>query len=271
MVARAVISRGEARGAPVSSATGPAADRRPAAHRWSAAGSPTGGPGRSTARCALVGRHRDPGRRHEHAPGRDRRRCRRRASPSTRGPASSRAARRATDRAITLFVASAFAIAGAAARLGRLRHRRHRGLDRFDSQFFTEDVRNVVGAGGGGLHAIVGTLVITGLTTLASVPIGIMCAVYLNEYGHGRLKQAIIFFVDVMTGIPSIVAGLFAFALFSIFMGPGHPPRRHGRRRPLGADDPDRGALDRGDAEDRPERPPRGVLRARACPSGGRS
>jgi phosphate transport system permease protein len=41
------------------------------------------------------------------------------------------------------------------------------------------------------------------------------------EYGKGRLAKAITFFVDVMTGIPSIVAGLFAFALFAIFFGPG--------------------------------------------------
>jgi phosphate transport system permease protein len=53
------------------------------------------------------------------------------------------------------------------------------------------------------------------------VPIGLFTAIYLVEYGTGRLRKAITFFVDVMTGIPSIVAGLFAFALFAIFFGPG--------------------------------------------------
>ena len=48
-----------------------------------------------------------------------------------------------------------------------------------------------------------------------------MAAIYLNEYGQGRLRRALTFFVDVMTGIPSIVAGLFAYALFAIFLGPG--------------------------------------------------
>jgi phosphate transport system permease protein len=48
-----------------------------------------------------------------------------------------------------------------------------------------------------------------------------MTAIYLVEYGRGRLKRAITFLVDVMTGIPSIVAGLFAYALFVIFFGPG--------------------------------------------------
>ena len=54
-----------------------------------------------------------------------------------------------------------------------------------------------------------------------SIPVGLMTAVYLVEYGRGRLPRAITFFVDVMTGIPSIVAGLFAFALFALFFGPG--------------------------------------------------
>jgi phosphate transport system permease protein len=76
-----------------------------------------------------------------------------------------------------------------------------------------------VGEGGGAYHAIFGTLVITALATLISVPIGLMTAIYLVEYGSGRLKRAITFFVDVMTGIPSIVAGLFAFALFTLLFG----------------------------------------------------
>ena len=88
--------------------------------------------------------------------------------------------------------------------------------------FFTESQRNVVGAGGGVLHAIMGTLLITGTATLISVPIGLLTAIYLVEYGRGKLAKSITFFVDVMTGIPSIVAGLFAFALFALlFNDPG--------------------------------------------------
>jgi phosphate transport system permease protein len=48
-----------------------------------------------------------------------------------------------------------------------------------------------------------------------------MAAIYLQEYGKGRLRHWLTFFVDVMTGIPSIVAGLFAYSLFAIFYGPG--------------------------------------------------
>ncbi len=96
------------------------------------------------------------------------------------------------------------------------------GIARLDVQFFSESMRNVVGAGGGALHAITGTLLITGMATLISVPVGLLTAIYLVEYGRGPLARAITFFVDVMTGIPSIVAGLFAFAFFAlIFTDPG--------------------------------------------------
>ena len=128
--------------------------------------------------------------------------------------------RRARDRTVTLAVTSAFLIA-VTPLVSVVWTVVDRGAARFDLPFFTESARNVVGAGGGAYHAIVGTLVITLCATIASVPIGIMAAIYLNEYGRGRLKSAIIFFVDVMTGIPSIVAGLFAFALFALFLGPG--------------------------------------------------
>jgi phosphate transport system permease protein len=49
-----------------------------------------------------------------------------------------------------------------------------------------------------------------------------MTAIYLVEYGRGRLAKAVTFFVDVMTGIPSIVAGLFAFSLFLLIFGPAN-------------------------------------------------
>lgn len=96
-----------------------------------------------------------------------------------------------------------------------------KGIERFDARFFTYSMRGVVGDGGGAYHAIMGTLITSGLATLMSVPIGLLTAIYLVEYGQGRLAKAITFFVDVMTGIPSIVAGLFAYALFALVFGPG--------------------------------------------------
>jgi phosphate transport system permease protein len=75
---------------------------------------------------------------------------------------------------------------------------------------------------GGAYHAVIGTLIITGIATLISVPVGLFAAIYLVEYGgKNRLSHGIRFLVDVMTGIPSIVAGLFAFALWAMLFGIG--------------------------------------------------
>lgn len=97
-----------------------------------------------------------------------------------------------------------------------------RGSGRFDAYFLLHSMRNVFGGmdAGGAYHAILGTLLVTGWAALISVPIGLMVAVYLAEYGTSRLARAVTFLVDVMTGIPSIVAGLFAFALFYLAVGP---------------------------------------------------
>jgi phosphate transport system permease protein len=128
--------------------------------------------------------------------------------------------RQALDRLVTALIAAAFALA-VTPLFSLFYEVISRGVARFDAAFFTESARGVVGEGGGAEHAILGTLIITGVAALISVPIGIMAAVYLNEYGSGRLKRALTFFVDVMTGIPSIVAGLFAYALFALIFGPG--------------------------------------------------
>ena len=92
-----------------------------------------------------------------------------------------------------------------------------------DAQWWTNSQRGITSrrVGGGAVHAIQGTLIQGVTTAVISVPIGLLTAIYLVEYGRGRLKRAITFLVDVMTGIPSIVAGLFAYALFVLFFGPG--------------------------------------------------
>ncbi len=128
--------------------------------------------------------------------------------------------RTGTDRMVTAVVTSAFAIA-LVPLLSLLFTVITLGTNRFDVQFFTNSMLGVIGEGGGAYHAIMGTLIVTGLAALISVPIGIMTAIYLVEYGHGKLARSITFFVDVMTGIPSIVAGLFAVSLFTLFFGPG--------------------------------------------------
>jgi phosphate transport system permease protein len=128
--------------------------------------------------------------------------------------------RKATDRFVTCLVYGAFLLAMVPL-VSLLWEVLSKGLARLDPEFFGSSMLGIVGPGGGAYHAIMGTLIITAITTLMSVPIGLMTAIYLVEYGTGRLKKAITFLVDVMTGIPSIVAGLFAYALFVIFFGPG--------------------------------------------------
>ncbi|KGN36565.1 phosphate ABC transporter permease PstA [Knoellia subterranea] len=73
--------------------------------------------------------------------------------------------------------------------------------------------------GGGAVHAIQGTLIQALVTALISVPIGVLTAVYLVEYGRGRLAKAVSFMVDILTGIPSIVAALFIYAMWVTTFG----------------------------------------------------
>ena len=129
--------------------------------------------------------------------------------------------RYALDRLVTAIVTSAFLIAMIPL-VSVTWTVVDRGTGRFDWDFFSESMRGVVGPGGGGYHAITGTLIVTAIACLISIPIGLLCAIYLVEYGkNNRLSKWLTFFVDVMAGIPSIVAGLFAYALFVHISGPG--------------------------------------------------
>lgn len=87
-----------------------------------------------------------------------------------------------------------------------------KGLGAWDLQFFTA-LPQSFGDGGGVRNGIVGTFVVVGLATVIGVPIGVMAGIYLSEYGNGRLGHVIRFMADTMTGVPSIVVGLFAFGL----------------------------------------------------------
>ncbi len=94
-----------------------------------------------------------------------------------------------------------------------------RGFKYLSVNFFTKTLEGVdpsaLKSQGGALHAIVGTLSQVGIATLISVPFGILTAVYLNEI-KGRFAPVVRVLVDAMSGIPSIVAGLFIYAVFVI-------------------------------------------------------
>ena len=129
--------------------------------------------------------------------------------------------RAAKDRLVTTLVWSAFAVA-LVPLVALIWKVLKEGAPVISTEFLTFSMRNVIGPGGGIYHAIVGTLLITAAATVISVPVGLMCSIYLVEYGNNsRTARTITFLVDVMTGIPSIVAGLFAYALFVLFFGEG--------------------------------------------------
>jgi phosphate transport system permease protein len=89
----------------------------------------------------------------------------------------------------------------------------HKGLGSWTGQFFSSDPNgNFLGYPGGIRSALLGTLEIVALATLISVPVGIGVALYLTEYGKNSLFANLVrYFVDVMTGVPSIVFGLFIY------------------------------------------------------------
>ncbi|TNM44106.1 phosphate ABC transporter permease PstA [Nocardioides albidus] len=131
--------------------------------------------------------------------------------------------RGATDRLMTGLIWTAFAIA-VVPLVSLIWRVVSKGAERVDGvflsySFFKTQIDQPVGV----YHAIIGTLLITLGAAVISVPVGVMAAIYLIEYGKGnKLAKAITFLVDVMTGIPSIVAGLFAFALFTLIFGPAY-------------------------------------------------
>lgn len=129
--------------------------------------------------------------------------------------------RKAVDRLVTLVVCSMFGLA-LIPLVSIIWTVVSRGVPVLSAEFFTFSMRNVVGEGGGIYHATVGTLLITGAAAAISIPIGLFAAIWVVEYGEGKkMARWIRFLVDVMTGIPSIVAGLFAYALFVLIFGPG--------------------------------------------------
>jgi phosphate transport system permease protein len=89
------------------------------------------------------------------------------------------------------------------------------------SGWWTHSLRGVLPEefAGGIYHALYGTLVQAGVAAILSVPLGLMTAVFLVEYGSGRLVRLTTFMVDVLAGVPSIVAALFIFSLWIATLG----------------------------------------------------
>nr|MDQ6915243.1 ABC transporter permease subunit [Actinomycetota bacterium] len=99
----------------------------------------------------------------------------------------------------------------------------HKGVGAWSWDFFTTDpTGNFLGSPGGIKSAILGTIEIVGLATAMAVPVGIGVALYLVEYGRdSRFAAVVRYFVDVMTGVPSIVFGLFIYITLILTSGFG--------------------------------------------------
>ncbi len=93
-----------------------------------------------------------------------------------------------------------------------------RGVSSISFQFLI-DTPKPVGEGGGIGNAILGSFLMTGLASLIGLPIGIAAGVYLAEYGKSWFGSVVRFVADTMTGVPSIIVGIFVFTLFVLPMG----------------------------------------------------
>ena len=94
-----------------------------------------------------------------------------------------------------------------------------KGIKAISWTFFTNLPTPVGVTGGGVANAIIGSVEIIVLASLVAVPIGVLAGIYLALFGRGRLALAVRFFSDVLTGMPSIAIGMFAYALVVIPFG----------------------------------------------------
>jgi len=94
------------------------------------------------------------------------------------------------------------------------------GLDAMGVEFFTGNIPSTRSAATGMGPAIVGTLIVTAAATVMAVPLGVLAAIYLSEYGRdGKVAATVRFLAGVMTGVPSIVMGLFVYTIWVLNFG----------------------------------------------------
>jgi len=94
-----------------------------------------------------------------------------------------------------------------------------RGFSTINFDFFIKPTPTVGEVGGGVANAIQGTLITIGFASLIGVPIGLMSGIFLSEYGESKLSVAVRFLHDVLSGVPSIVIGVFAYVLITRSIG----------------------------------------------------
>ena len=93
------------------------------------------------------------------------------------------------------------------------------GLSYLNLEFITQTAKPLGEAGGGMRHEIIGTLVLVAIATVIGVPVGMMAGIFLSEFGENRVGMAVRLVADVLTGVPSIVTGIFVYVLVVRPMG----------------------------------------------------
>ena len=94
-----------------------------------------------------------------------------------------------------------------------------RGVGALNLDFLVNSPKPVGEPGGGIANAIVGTLILVGLGSLFGLPVGILGGIYLSEFGSGRIGTALRFLIDTLTGVPSIIVGVFIWMVLVRPMG----------------------------------------------------
>jgi len=92
------------------------------------------------------------------------------------------------------------------------------GIGGLSWDFFTNLPAPVGETGGGMANAIIGTLILVGLACSFGIPLGVLAGIYLSEFGDSKFARAVRFGADVMSGVPSIAVGIFAYTLIVLSM-----------------------------------------------------
>lgn len=130
-------------------------------------------------------------------------------------PRRANTARRVRNRLATVFIGASVIVA-LVPLVFLLIYVVRKGASIFGWHFLTTDIPETDRSFGGGMKpAVIGTLVITGAATAMAVPLGVLGGLYLNEYGRvSRLARLIRFLAEIMTGVPSVVMGLFIYTIW---------------------------------------------------------
>ncbi len=125
-------------------------------------------------------------------------------------------ARRRGANILAITVTALFAILAGAFLLYLIAYVASLGLKYINVDFFTQRPKAEGETGGGWATALQGTAVLVGLASLAGIPLGMATGVYLSEFGRGWLASVVRFLVDTLTGIPTIIFGLFAWVILVV-------------------------------------------------------